>query len=589
MSCHSGIESVRRRKSFCQQGMVRPKLGISSIRICWSTMILRCLFSHVSDKHRIPAIIHRRCLSSLKEQRQKLKDDIQALPEISALTSLTRFLDSKVTTTEISSNDTGIRPPTIPERGYNHVMNEVQIRTTVDAMLATFLLHVESRIAAMAGHGFYTIGPCGEEALSAAAHTFEDYDSVALHYRHLGINLTRSLNSGSITLPELLKDRARGYTVSRYDPVTGGVHCSIGSRSEHDYIVTSTLASQCPPAVGRALAFAGRQRRRQQRQQQQHAQDDKERHVSFVTIGDGSAHHSHFWSAFHLARHARHKRIKCPVVFGISDNGLSISYSTEGYCRTLFEHDPLVPLFQANGNDMMDVYDKTKLAMDYSRRASAPSVLLYGGLVRRFGHAATDRQVAYLTEEQVEAMANLRTMECSLMQAVEVYNALTYPELKDRLEEIRSWTEQAFDEASAEEKVTRQEMLNRVAPPAIPVTYNKDIKHSPVSESKGKKEVMRKHMTRVIDECLGRDDNLVYMGEDVEHGGYYLVTDGLAAKYKGRVIDFPPVRMLLSFCEEYQMCFISIQHLFESSFYIGRNIFTRCRSGVFTGWNHPDR
>lgn len=27
---------------------------------------------------------------------------------------------------------------------------------------------------------------------------------------------------------------------------------------------------------------------------------------------------------------------------------------------------------------------------------------------------------------------------------------------------------------------------------------------------------------------------------DVEHGGYYLVTDGLAKKFPGRVIDFPP-------------------------------------------------
>ena len=29
-------------------------------------------------------------------------------------------------------------------------------------------------------------------------------------------------------------------------------------------------------------------------------------------------------------------------------------------------------------------------------------------------------------------------------------------------------------------------------------------------------------------------------GEDVVHGGYYLVTDGLASKYPQRVRDFPP-------------------------------------------------
>jgi pyruvate/2-oxoglutarate/acetoin dehydrogenase E1 component len=33
---------------------------------------------------------------------------------------------------------------------------------------------------------------------------------------------------------------------------------------------------------------------------------------------------------------------------------------------------------------------------------------------------------------------------------------------------------------------------------------------------------------------------MVYIGEDVEHGGYYLVTEGLKAKYPLRVRDFPP-------------------------------------------------
>jgi 2-oxoisovalerate dehydrogenase E1 component len=413
-------------------------------------------------------------------------------------------------------------------------MTNEQMKTTLDAVLATFALHVESRIAALAGHGFYTIGPCGEEALSSVGHALDEADSAALHYRHLGINLARNLASG-VPMADLLKDRARGYVVSRHDPVTGGVHCSIGSRSGHDYIVTSTLASQCPPAVGRALGYAISPNNSQSNQRQ----------ISYVTIGDGSAHHSHFWSAFHLARHARHKRIKCPTVFGISDNGLSISYRTDGYCRTLFEQDPLVPLFHANGNDIMDVYDKTRQAVSYSRRNAAPSVLLYGGLTRRFGHAATDRQFAYLSNEQINDMANVQTIESTIMQVVEVYNIMSYAEVHDRLDEIHYMAVNAFDEASLEEKVTRQDMLNRVSPPALPLFSSSNSMEdgiAPVTfKPTGKKEVMRKHMTRVIDECLGQYPEVVYLGEDVEHGGYYLVTDGLAKKYKGRVMDFPPV------------------------------------------------
>lgn len=273
------------------------------------------------------------------------------------------------------------------------------------------------------------------------------------------------------------------------------------------------------------------------------ANNERDRPLSFVTLGDGSVHNAHFWSAFHLARHARHKRVKCPAVFGISDNGLSISYSTGGYCQTLFEHDRLVPNWKANGNDMMDVYDKTKQAIDYSRRNSAPSVLLYGGLVRRFGHAATDRQIAYLSDEEIQTMAEVQTIESSIVQAVEVYNVMTFAEVRDRFAEIQQCAAQSFVDASTEEKVSRQDMLEQSAPPLFPVAHL-EVDTDPQANQKGKKEVMRKHMNRVLDESLGGDDTVVYLGEDVEHGGYYLVTDGLAKKYRGRVIDFPPVSFL---------------------------------------------
>lgn len=53
-------------------------------------------------------------------------------------------------------------------------------------------------------------------------------------------------------------------------------------------------------------------------------------------------------------------------------------------------------------------------------------------------------------------------------------------------------------------------------------------------------QVMRRNMTRVFDELLTSQHNLVYIGEDVQHGGYYRVTDGLHAKHGFRVADFPP-------------------------------------------------
>jgi TPP-dependent pyruvate/acetoin dehydrogenase alpha subunit len=456
-----------------------------------------------------------RCLSSLTDLRNDFQKEIAALPEQAGMENLESFLASKSSSAYAAAAAalgrwSHIRPPEPPAEGYKYTMSKEEIQLTIDAAMATFCLHVESRIAALVGKGFYTIGPCGEEMLSAAAFSLESYDDVALHYRHLGISLARQLRRrGPECMPGLLLDRARGYTVSKQDPVTGGVHCSIGSHQGpgRDYLVTSTLASQCPPAVGRALGYS------LALQQQQGERKKNSKPVSMVTVGDGSVHNHHFWSAFHLARHAKHRSIQCPLIVGISNNGLSISYETKDYVNTLFQQDPLVSLFQADGRDMMSVYDQTKQAAKYARQRSAPAVILYQKIMRRFGHAASDRQHAYLDPGQIQAMADSNVMECAIAQAVEVNNAYTYAEVKDRLEEIRTGTRAAFDKASQEEKVTRYDMLQQVEQPMVPVPRLPPSMSEklPTSEKpKGKLEVMRKHMTRVLEESL-TDDPFCYL------------------------------------------------------------------------------
>jgi len=51
---------------------------------------------------------------------------------------------------------------------------------------------------------------------------------------------------------------------------------------------------------------------------------------------------------------------------------------------------------------------------------------------------------------------------------------------------------------------------------------------------------MRKQMTRVFDEALYEYPEMVYIGEDVQHGGYYLVTEHLQTAHPNRIADFPP-------------------------------------------------
>lgn len=456
---------------------------------------------------------------------------IRALPEVQAVD---RFLSFLKTTAPASSN-------VQKERALKHVMSKEQHLQALDAAMATFSLHVHARIASMVGHGFYTIGPCGEELLAAAAMAMKPEDSTALHYRHTAMSVARQLNEGTSSLEDVLLARARGYTVSRNDPITGGVHCSIGGGA-NEFVVTSTLSSQCPSAVGRALGYSLLP---ESVRQQRHF-EPQTKPVSFVTIGDGSLHNHHFLSSYTLARHAKHLKIKCPVVFGISNNGISISYKTQNYVDSVFATntnkdggDPLIPVFNANGQDMLSVYDQTKQAMEYSRQYSSPCVLLYSNLVRRFGHAATDRQAAYLTNTDIQAMEETCVLELAAKQAVEELQYITYAELYDRFQDIHTRAEQAFAQAMQEPKVSLEDMIARVSPPLASLPSSQT-KSEITTVDNEKPQVMRKHMTRIYDEFLANDPSVVYLGEDVRHGGYYLVTEGLAAKYPKQVMDFPP-------------------------------------------------
>ena len=142
-------------------------------------------------------------------------------------------------------------PTVAPRRLQDSSISAEEYRTVLKAGLATQILHTQSVIASRLSLGFYTIGPCGEELLGAVGAHFELGDAVALHYRHVTTSIVRQMQEGK-SLEEIILARARGYAVSVHDPVTGGRHCALGG-SKNDFLVTSTLASQAPPAVGRAL------------------------------------------------------------------------------------------------------------------------------------------------------------------------------------------------------------------------------------------------------------------------------------------------------------------------------------------------
>ena len=382
--------------------------------------------------------------------------------------------------------------------------------------------------------GFYTIGPCGEEALGAAALALRPDDAVALHYRHLAVSVVRQLRAGK-SLGEVLLDRARAHCVSSLDPVTRAGHCALGG-GPHDFLVTSTLASQAPPALGRALG--GRLAARLGV-----TSPLREDGVSYVSVGDGSVNNAHFLSAANMACYAQHRGADTPVVFGVSDNKLCISLKGYGWLGT-FLRKLGMPVFEADGGAMGSVYEQTAAAMEYARAGGGPACVLYANVPRRFGHAGSDRQLAYLTATEVEAAAETSPLEVHMAAALEAGH-FELRELQELSRDIIERTGAAFERAADEPKLSsREELIARNSAPLAKAPAPRRQRRRPAAsnkaKAKGRRAVMRKHMSAVLDETLKAHSHAVYLGEDVEHGGYYLVTEGLAKAHPGRVRDWPP-------------------------------------------------
>lgn len=453
------------------------------------------------------ALRTRRLLSTtLADKCTQHAKDLAALPEVVAAATLRHQLE------------TG----TLPKSSSRPTLDAAQTELVVDAGLATFHLHVEARVAAYCGEGFYTIGPCGEELLGAVGLVLEDEDGCALHYRHLATNVVRCLRRGD-SLEDLLLARARGYCVSSEDPACGGAHCCVGGGA-NDWLVTSTLASQAPRAVGRALADTFRPR------------CERTRQVEYVSVGDGSVNNGHFLSAVNFAEYVAHRDAAVPVVFAVADNDASISLAGHGWLPKFVEQRlGGCEVFRCDGADGHAVFRAAAEAFSYARNVQRPAVLIFENLPRRFGHAATDRQDAYLPTEEIARRRACDPLAGFIGDGI-AHGLLDADTVTARSEEIALAARNAFDIASAEPKHDdRAALVSRLAAPLAPVPPKPAATPAPA-----RVDVLRKHATRVLDELLTRHDDVVYVGEDVEHGGYYLVTEGLKANDERRVRDFPP-------------------------------------------------
>ena len=92
-------------------------------------------------------------------------------------------------------------------------------------------------------------------------------------------------------------------------------------------------------------------------------------------------------------------------------------------------------------------------------------------LPRRFGHAATDRQFAYLSDPEIQSAQDANPLlGMSAQMAAE--GLVGYDELLDLMHGIVERTRVAFDAAANEPKISsREEMIERTSQPMVAVPH----------------------------------------------------------------------------------------------------------------------
>ena len=231
-------------------------------------------------------------------------------------------------------------------------------------------------------------------------------------------------------------------------------------------------------------------------------------------------------------------------------------------------------VYQADGSKLASILRASRDATEYVRTTRKPATLLLSNLSRRFGHAATDRQAAYLSDAEIRAQLARDPVVDALAAAI---HAGIVPNLDAALEEnirIGELAREAFAAARAEPReMTEAALVARCGPQRRRRDAVEAVRHdAPPTESTKpsadetavagsaltkpsadetaeagsasrttKPSDMRQLMTRAITELMSGNERIVYVGEDVEHGGYYRVSEGLKDKFgRRRCFDWPP-------------------------------------------------
>ena len=391
-------------------------------------------------------------------------------------------------------------------------LSDTEVVDLFESQLMSRHLDLQSRELAKNKQSFYTIGSSGHEGNATVGKAFRFNDMAFLHYRSAALMIQRSKQLPGQTP---LYDMLLSFVASSDDPMSGGRHKVLGSKTLFIPPQTSTIASHLPKAVGAAYSIP----LAKQFNIDTPLADDG---VILCNFGDASANHSTAQGAINTAAWVSYQHIPLPLVFLCEDNGIGISTSTPNHwIEANFSQRPGLKYFKCNGLDLLDSWQTVNAAQRWAREYRQP-VFLHMKTVRLFGHAGSDTEIAYRDRQTIEAEeANdpiLHSARILLSHDILTANQIIslYQQVKQRVARIAA-------QAITRPKLTSIEQVKAAVAPIRPAQLSPNLVTEQEREQLFGTEIMAmtkpQNMARLINwtlaDLMAQQPNIFIAGEDV--------------------------------------------------------------------------
>lgn len=408
-------------------------------------------------------------------------------------------------------------------------LTDQQVVDLFETQVMSRHLDLRSRLMQKAGQSFYTIGSAGHEANAACALALRPTDMAFLHYRSGAFAIQRAKQLPGQTP---LYDMLLSFSASSEDPISGGRHKVLGSKSLFIPPQTSTIASHLPKAVGAAFSIT-----------LSHKVDVQnvipKDGVIMCNFGDASANHSTAQGAINAAAWAAYQSVPLPLIFVCEDNGIGISTSTpKGWIKANFQHRAGLHYLECDGLNIVDTYKKMQEAQHIARDLHKP-VFLHMKTVRLLGHAGSDSEFAYRSAEQIEATE----WQDPLLHSARILldnQILSDEQIVAIYQDIEQRVESVSELAASRPKLTNAaQIMQSVVPPKIDIgqvsslqSADRDNLFAHEKHNIKKKQHLAKLLNWTMLDLMAEHQNIVMFGEDVgKKGGVYNVTAKLCDKF----------------------------------------------------------